>query len=106
MLIGRRPRTPATTRAVALRRPTRRRCGAHQRRPGPSRLPRLLRSNCGLLCTPCSGQHDMMTPVTCWRNFEQDGCEYYVDPYNQFFGPICAELADPLIDAFEVGQGN
>lgn len=48
----------------------------------------------------------MMTRVTCWRDFEQAGWESHVDPYHRFFGPICAELADPLLDAVHAGRGS
>ena len=47
-----------------------------------------------------------MTPVTCWRDFEQAGWESHVDPYHRFFGPICAELADPVLDAVHAERGS
>jgi len=44
--------------------------------------------------------------VTTWRDFERAGWESHVDPYHQFFGPICAKLTDPLLDAVEAGRGS
>jgi SAM-dependent methyltransferase len=47
-----------------------------------------------------------MTPVTSWRDFELAGWESHVDPYHQFFGPICARLADHVLDAVRAGRGT
>ena len=44
--------------------------------------------------------------MTSWRDFERAGWESHVDPYHQFFGPICAKLTDPLLDAVEAGPGS
>src|SRR5437660_7463735 len=48
----------------------------------------------------------MMTPVTSSRDFERAGWESHVDPYHQFFGPICARLADHLLDAVGAGRAS
>jgi len=44
--------------------------------------------------------------LTSWRDFERAGWESHVDPYHQFFGPICGRLADHLLDAVRVGSGT
>jgi SAM-dependent methyltransferase len=48
----------------------------------------------------------MTNPVTSWRDFERAGWESHVDPYHRFFGPLCARLADPLLDAAGVVPGS
>ena len=44
--------------------------------------------------------------MTSWRDFERAGWESHVDPYHQFFGPICERLADHLLDAVGAGRGT
>lgn len=46
-----------------------------------------------------------MAVVTSWRDFERAGWESHVAAYHRFFGPICARLVDPLLDAVEAGPG-
>jgi SAM-dependent methyltransferase len=47
-----------------------------------------------------------MADGAAWRDFERAGWEAVVDPYHRFFGPLCARLADPLLDAVEAGPGT
>src|SRR5437016_5092045 len=47
-----------------------------------------------------------MTGDTSWRDFERAGWESHVEPYHRFFGPICARLADPLLDAVGARAGT
>jgi SAM-dependent methyltransferase len=43
--------------------------------------------------------------VTTWRDFQRAGWDTHVDPYHDFFGPVCAHLVDPLLDAVAAGPG-
>ncbi len=48
----------------------------------------------------------MATPPPSWQDFERAGWDSHVDPYHRFFGPICARLADRLLDAVGAGRGS
>jgi SAM-dependent methyltransferase len=41
-----------------------------------------------------------------WREFERAGWQSRADAYHRFFAPICARMADPLLDAVGAGPGT
>lgn len=40
-----------------------------------------------------------------FRDFEARGWEQKADPYDRFFGPVTDRIAEPLLDAAQVGSG-